>query len=135
MAEKDPRILAFLCNWCSYAGADLAGTSQSVGGMPLLHTGRRRGRAFLSLSCELRSCGLPFPGGRGIRGRGQTESKRRLRKQAFKRYPLPLALRAFPLHRGGGNMASSLRLGVSTSSAKERNTLSSEFSPSLVEGD
>jgi len=23
-----PRILAFLCNWCSYAGADLAGTSR-----------------------------------------------------------------------------------------------------------
>lgn len=24
-AEWEPRILAFLCNWCSYAGADLAG--------------------------------------------------------------------------------------------------------------
>jgi F420-non-reducing hydrogenase iron-sulfur subunit len=24
----DPRIVAFLCNWCSYAGADLAGTSK-----------------------------------------------------------------------------------------------------------
>jgi F420-non-reducing hydrogenase iron-sulfur subunit len=24
-----PKILAFLCNWCSYAGADLAGTSRS----------------------------------------------------------------------------------------------------------
>jgi len=23
-----PRIVAFLCNWCSYAGADLAGTSR-----------------------------------------------------------------------------------------------------------
>ncbi len=23
--EWEPRILAFLCNWCSYAGADLAG--------------------------------------------------------------------------------------------------------------
>ena len=23
-----PEILAFLCNWCSYAGADLAGTSR-----------------------------------------------------------------------------------------------------------
>ncbi len=23
-----PKILAFLCNWCSYAGADLAGTSR-----------------------------------------------------------------------------------------------------------
>jgi len=32
MAENDgkwePRILAFLCNWCSYAGADLAGVSR-----------------------------------------------------------------------------------------------------------
>jgi len=23
-----PKIIAFLCNWCSYAGADLAGTSR-----------------------------------------------------------------------------------------------------------
>ncbi len=26
--EYDPRIVAFLCNWCSYAGADLAGVSR-----------------------------------------------------------------------------------------------------------
>jgi len=26
--DWEPRILAFLCNWCSYAGADLAGTSR-----------------------------------------------------------------------------------------------------------
>ena len=26
--EFMPKILAFLCNWCSYAGADLAGTSR-----------------------------------------------------------------------------------------------------------
>jgi F420-non-reducing hydrogenase iron-sulfur subunit len=24
----EPRIIAFLCNWCSYAGADLTGTSR-----------------------------------------------------------------------------------------------------------
>jgi F420-non-reducing hydrogenase iron-sulfur subunit len=24
----DPKVLAFLCNWCSYAGADLAGVSR-----------------------------------------------------------------------------------------------------------
>jgi coenzyme F420-reducing hydrogenase delta subunit len=24
----EPEIIAFLCNWCSYAGADLAGTSR-----------------------------------------------------------------------------------------------------------
>ena len=29
MSEQfEPRIIAFLCNWCSYAGADLAGTSR-----------------------------------------------------------------------------------------------------------
>ncbi len=27
-AEWDPRIIAFCCNWCSYAGADLAGVSR-----------------------------------------------------------------------------------------------------------
>jgi len=26
--EPEPRIVAFLCNWCSYAGADLAGISR-----------------------------------------------------------------------------------------------------------
>ena len=26
--EFEPRILGFACNWCSYAGADLAGTSR-----------------------------------------------------------------------------------------------------------
>ena len=28
MEEFEPNIVAFLCNWCSYAGADLAGTSR-----------------------------------------------------------------------------------------------------------
>lgn len=27
-ADYKPRIIAFLCNWCSYAGADLAGTAR-----------------------------------------------------------------------------------------------------------
>lgn len=26
--EFEPKIIAFLCNWCSYAGADLAGVSR-----------------------------------------------------------------------------------------------------------
>lgn len=26
--EFEPKIIAFLCNWCTYAGADLAGTSR-----------------------------------------------------------------------------------------------------------
>lgn len=28
MEEFEPRIVAFLCNWCAYTGADLAGTSR-----------------------------------------------------------------------------------------------------------
>jgi len=28
MAEFEPKIIVFCCNWCSYAGADLAGTSR-----------------------------------------------------------------------------------------------------------
>jgi F420-non-reducing hydrogenase iron-sulfur subunit len=28
MVSPRPRIVAFLCNWCSYAGADLAGTTR-----------------------------------------------------------------------------------------------------------
>ncbi len=27
-SEWEPRLLGFLCRWCSYAGADLAGTSR-----------------------------------------------------------------------------------------------------------
>ena len=26
--DREPKIVAFLCNWCSYAGADLAGTGR-----------------------------------------------------------------------------------------------------------
>jgi F420-non-reducing hydrogenase iron-sulfur subunit len=29
MGEFEPKIVGFLCNWCSYAGADLAGTSRA----------------------------------------------------------------------------------------------------------
>lgn len=28
MDEFEPKIVGFFCNWCSYAGADLAGTSR-----------------------------------------------------------------------------------------------------------
>ncbi|NOQ43357.1 MAG: hydrogenase iron-sulfur subunit, partial [Dehalococcoidia bacterium] len=27
-AEFEPKIIAFCCNWCAYAGADLAGVSR-----------------------------------------------------------------------------------------------------------
>ncbi|MEM0492556.1 MAG: hydrogenase iron-sulfur subunit [Candidatus Thermoplasmatota archaeon] len=28
MSDFEPEIIGFLCNWCSYAGADLAGTNR-----------------------------------------------------------------------------------------------------------
>ena len=28
MSNYEPKIVAFLCNWCAYAGADLAGVSR-----------------------------------------------------------------------------------------------------------
>ena len=28
MADFDPKLVAFVCNWCTYAGADLTGTSR-----------------------------------------------------------------------------------------------------------
>ena len=28
MVDFEPKILGFVCNWCTYAGADLAGTSR-----------------------------------------------------------------------------------------------------------
>ena len=46
MAKKfDPNIMAFLCNWCSYAGADLTGTSHfhypsNVSAIRVMCTGR-----------------------------------------------------------------------------------------------
>lgn len=29
MSEREPKIVAFCCNWCAYAGADLAGVSRA----------------------------------------------------------------------------------------------------------
>ena len=29
-ADNEPVIIGFLCNWCSYAGADMAGTSRQA---------------------------------------------------------------------------------------------------------
>ena len=29
MDDVEPKIIGFFCNWCSYAGADLAGTSRT----------------------------------------------------------------------------------------------------------
>ncbi|MFO7991031.1 MAG: hydrogenase iron-sulfur subunit [Thermoplasmata archaeon] len=30
MSDFEPKIIGFLCNWCSYAGADLAGTTRNL---------------------------------------------------------------------------------------------------------
>lgn len=37
--HQDPRIVAFLCHWCTYTGADLAGTTrqQYPAGIRILH--------------------------------------------------------------------------------------------------
>ena len=29
MSQFEPKLVAFVCNWCTYAGADLAGTSRT----------------------------------------------------------------------------------------------------------
>ena len=42
MLEKknfEPKIVAFCCNWCSYAGADGAGTAASI--IPLISKSSR----------------------------------------------------------------------------------------------
>ena len=36
--EFEPRIVAFVCNWCTYAGADLTGTSRLKYATCLLYT-------------------------------------------------------------------------------------------------
>jgi len=37
--DQDPRIVAFLCHWCTYTGADLAGTTREEypAGIRILH--------------------------------------------------------------------------------------------------
>ena len=36
-AGFEPRITAFVCNWCTYTGADLAGTSRLHMALSLIH--------------------------------------------------------------------------------------------------
>ncbi len=68
----EPRILAFLCNWCSYAGADLAGVSRlqyppnirvirvmcsgSVSAHHLLHTFQKGADGVLVAGCHIGDC-------------------------------------------------------------------------------
>ena len=68
----EPRILAFLCNWCSYAGADLAGVgrlqyppnirvirlmcSGSVSPHHLLHAFQKGADGVLVAGCHIGDC-------------------------------------------------------------------------------
>ncbi|MCK8603748.1 hydrogenase iron-sulfur subunit [Desulfoferrobacter suflitae] len=68
----EPRILGFLCNWCSYAGADLAGVSRlqyppniriirvmcsgTVSPHHILHAFQRRADGVLVAGCHIGDC-------------------------------------------------------------------------------
>jgi F420-non-reducing hydrogenase iron-sulfur subunit len=70
--DFEPRILAFLCNWCSYAGADLAGVSRlqyppnirvirvmcsgSVSPHHLLHAYQKGADGILVAGCHIGDC-------------------------------------------------------------------------------
>jgi F420-non-reducing hydrogenase iron-sulfur subunit len=70
--DFEPRIIAFLCNWCSYAGADLAGVSRlqyppnvrvirvmcsgSVSPHHLLHAYQRGADGILVAGCHIGDC-------------------------------------------------------------------------------
>ena len=70
--EFEPKILAFLCNWCSYAGADLAGVSRlqyppnirvirvmcsgSVSPHHILHAFQRGADGVLVAGCHIGDC-------------------------------------------------------------------------------
>ena len=70
--EFEPKILAFLCNWCSYAGADLAGVSRlqyppnirvirvmcsgSVSPHHLLHAFQKEADGVLVAGCHIGDC-------------------------------------------------------------------------------
>jgi len=70
--EFEPKILAFLCNWCSYAGADLAGVSRlqyppnirvirvmcsgSVSPHHILHAFQKGADGVLVAGCHIGDC-------------------------------------------------------------------------------
>ncbi|GKT10844.1 hydrogenase iron-sulfur subunit [Desulforhabdus sp. TSK] len=72
MKDFEPRIIAFLCNWCSYAGADLAGVSRfqyppnirvirvmcsgSVSPHHVLHAFQRGADGVLVAGCHIGDC-------------------------------------------------------------------------------
>jgi F420-non-reducing hydrogenase iron-sulfur subunit len=70
--DFEPRIVAFLCNWCSYAGADLAGVSRlqyppnirvirvmcsgSVSPHHLLHAFQKGADGVMVAGCHIGDC-------------------------------------------------------------------------------
>lgn len=72
MKNFEPKIIAFLCNWCSYAGADLAGVSRlqyppnirvirvmcsgSVSPHHLLHAFQKGADGVLVAGCHIGDC-------------------------------------------------------------------------------
>ncbi len=63
MTEFEPKIVSFLCNWCSYGAADLAGVSRleypsNIRVIRIPCTGRMSPKFFLSALSEGRRWGL-----------------------------------------------------------------------------
>ena len=57
MAEFEPKIVSFLCNWCSYGAADLAGVGRmeyppNIRVIRIPCTGRMSPKFFLSALAE-----------------------------------------------------------------------------------
>ncbi len=64
--SKEPRIVAFVCHWCAYAGADLAGVSRiqyptNVRLIRLMCTGRLQ-QGFLLNTLEQGADGIMVSG-------------------------------------------------------------------------
>jgi F420-non-reducing hydrogenase iron-sulfur subunit len=72
MDDFEPSIIAFVCNWCTYTAADLAGTSRLI--VPEEHASDP-GDVHRDAGCEIRH--QSFSGG-GRRGPGQRVPPRRL---------------------------------------------------------
>jgi hypothetical protein len=76
MSDWEPKIVSFLCNWCSYGAADLAGVSRmeypsNIRVIRIPCTGRMRsevrpggaqGRGRCRLGVRVTSGRMPLPG-------------------------------------------------------------------------
>ena len=54
--EFKPKIVAFCCNWCSYAGADLAGSSRLVYPMFILRAFEKGADGVILCGCHPGDC-------------------------------------------------------------------------------